>query len=364
MDTAKYLELIEFTIKNEKGTTIDIKSLSDNMVVYEGLDRFFMTATMVINMPESWFRENGIRKGCEVNLVFKNKNIQKNFNFVIIKKEPVEYAKDMARTDFSFILYMVDSYFYLLNFASFREKYKGNAKSLIESAFRSKGINAFKFFKTEDTITNIDFVGMNYDINKFLKFICRYSIAKNNRNHGFLFYQNFDGFNFTTLDSLLSQSSSSEIGYANSGYDITMHNTDTSFMQAGYSFDEESNPVNNIGVVVHSRNNECSEKSISDVFSHSQFCGYDREIFSINDNKYDEYISRSLANARRVADIKNFNKFNIIDMAGDVIRTSGKVIDVTIPKREQSLSCLIYKVRHVFKSSVLYRSDYKMIIIE
>lgn len=364
MNTAKFYELIDLTIENQKGTEIEIKTLFDNLIIYEGLDRFFMTATMVINMPDSWFKDNGIKKDCKVKFQFKNKNTKKNFEFIIVKKEPVEYARDLAKINSSFILFMVDSYFYLLNFACFQEKYEGNPKSIIESTFKSKNISGFKFFKVEDTATTINFVGMNYDVNKFLRFICRYSIARDPKNHGFLFHQNFDGFNFTTFDKLLSQNSASEIEYANSGYNIVMHNTDTSFMQAGFSFDEESNPVNNIGRVIHSHDDKCDVVSVSDVFTNSQFSGYDREIYDPNDGKYNDYIKRSLSNARRIADIKNLNKFNIIDMAGDVMRTSGKVISVNMPNKEKPLSCLIYKVKHVFKSSILYRSDYKMVIIE
>ena len=362
--SSRYYQLGKFNVINSAGESVDLTTVFDLMVLYESLNQAFMTAVLTINMPRKWFTDKKIGVNSKVNFEFTNVDFKGSYKFVISRIEPTETIKDQSKRAASFIVYLVSQDASSCANRLFQRKYSGKPEAIIQKALSDFGFAGKFYNQVENTAESINFVGMNFKVDQFIQLAAKFAISTNKDNHGYLFFENVDGYNFVTIDKLLNQTKTGLpiIEYAHPGYDVSKAMTDFAYTNAGFVDETLIIPNDNIGVFNQSYNDQYVSTIVDKTKDNPVYSTYDREIFTDN-GKFTANMDRVFNNIKRIMHMRDISKFNITDMPGNMIRTSGRLVSIQVPYEEKPVIALLSKVKHVFQSSISYRSSCQYLIV-
>lgn len=145
-------------------------------------------------------------------------DVERVFDIYKINKIIPSWSNANAKENFIEIVF-VDEIFYNLTNRKYSKSYKNKKISEIVSDISTNILEETSFDKWEDSIDIMSCFYIPYwTPKKAIDWLIKRSRGATSRKPGFLFYRNFNGLNFVTLEQLLNQKKLMDIGWEGSGF--------------------------------------------------------------------------------------------------------------------------------------------------
>lgn len=147
-----------------------------------------------------------------------DQDVERVFDIYKINRIIPSWSNANAKENFIEVVF-VDDIFYKLTNRKYSKSWKNKKISKIVSDISTDILEMDNFDKWEDSIDNLEcFYIPFWTPKKTIDWLIKRGRGSLSRKPGFLFYRNFRGLNFITLESLLQQSRLMEIGWDGSGF--------------------------------------------------------------------------------------------------------------------------------------------------
>jgi hypothetical protein len=94
--------------------------------------------------------------------------------------------------------------------------YSGQPSDIVKNIIKKEGLTSDLDVACEPTRNSVQFISNYWSPIQIIKFLCDRSISASNQSPSYIFYENVSGFNFVSLDFLVSQNANSKFSYSNS----------------------------------------------------------------------------------------------------------------------------------------------------
>lgn len=194
-------KLKELTLTNFKGKKVDVKASLIKMDIQTDLFNNCMHGSVQLRDKGNFIQNIPIigEELLTITIQADNEQKPKSFTFYIFQNENVEIQ---GKDTFNYTLYFASIELLNNRSLSVSEGFKNiNTTKMIEKMFDriSK-----KQLNTENTSNSLNYVAPNISPLEIINYVCSRSISNKNPNAAsYVFYEDLNGFNFKTIDSLM-----------------------------------------------------------------------------------------------------------------------------------------------------------------
>jgi hypothetical protein len=341
------------------------------MNIYESIFDFFLHGKIAIFDNSDLIQNFPIvgNEKIEIILGQEDKNVILDFRLYKIDRDTKTYRGINKKK--VFILYFVSEEQIKCGLNRISRRFEDKPENIISTCL-TKILQSEKKFNFESTKEKREVYSNFWTFSKLVEFLSRISL--NNKFSDYIFYENFDGFNFESLSSLMMKPKESDIVFKNDNDKLLQTNNIKKYRMNKY-FDILSNinlgmygnryykldPIYHEFKITDDDFTDIQEK-IASLGNHSLF---DKELSSdlnhVSENLYQPEISSARTISKKLLENYNF----VMKLNGYLDRKVGQVVSIKFPNLDnESLinksfdgNYLIMEINHIIDQDRNYEQN-------
>ena len=221
----KDINLHKLLLINYMGEVTDLTDIFIQLNIFEDMTSSCMSGSILIEDGNNLISNFPIIGQEKIIISYSNPGLKaKEYTFLVYKPEKIGNKETNDKIQlynlmFTSIELIKDQ------ITSISRSLKGKTSDVIYNILTQDwGLNYKGKYNIEDSDSHVDFVSPNWNPYKLINFFAQRSIPVNKKCPTYLFYQNMNGYNFVSYESLLDKGVSDEWYYAltqtEDGYDV------------------------------------------------------------------------------------------------------------------------------------------------
>lgn len=191
----------DYSLKTVYLQDLDIKDLVIEFNLYESINSTTISADLVISDNKDIISTLKGLESVYIEVSTKGKLYKLNFLLYKIDSRTMESKSQM------YIMRLCTVDMVNNEYSRFSSRFRTSITDIVEHLLKDR-LKTDKNILLEDSLFNINFLNPNWRIFEFISFLSKRTIPKiNTKTCGYLFYENLDGYNFKSVDSLIKQKS-------------------------------------------------------------------------------------------------------------------------------------------------------------
>jgi len=364
------VENLSIIMTSNTGKTIDLTKLFLEINIYESIFNNFLngkitildTLDLISNIPITG------NEDIQIDIITNQFDDAITLNFKVYKLDKDVEVQSNLQKNKMFILYICSNEMLLANSNSLSRKFDDSNENTIQWLLD----NVLDSTKTLSSTSNLESFSFNsnyWTIQKIIDFICNNS--KTSDYSDYIFFEDFDGFNFKPISELMSESEIQQLTYERTTdafvrlnniieYKFNAYFDLLTLFKTGF-FGSTMFNFNEINYDYTKTENTFSELE-NEITSLGKYSFFNSDLSNALNNVSDNYLEHDLINTR-LAQLKLLNQYNlVIRVNGDFIRKCGKVLEFSFPNLDNENSVnesfdgkwFINNIKHTFLQSNRY----------
>ncbi len=361
--------LYKLNLKNDE-KEVSLKNVFVSVNIFEDIFSNFKTGKLILEDTNNIIETFPIVGGEEITIFFNtNNDFNKNNiqTYYIYKIEKDLNVQSKIKDASLVVIYFASKEFILNEQFKFSKKFNDTPNNIIQKIFTDI-FKSKKNINFESNIEKIEFISNFWKPSEIFNYLTKYS---KNKYHDFLFFENINGFNFTSLSELMSKKPTHELFFKDTNESLYKYNIIKSKTISKYFNDLELLKLGSFGNTYYQIldniygfnvfNNDfisATEKGTflgKNVQNRKELSNYNN--INITYKNSGEHLSyRSLL-------LKALSKYHmIVKLNGDSTKTVGQVFNLDIRRQikdDNDINTLLYGNWFVTNiNHIIYRTGY------